>query len=60
MRCLRCKGTTMEERIDTREGSTLLIRCLHCGDLIDKVVLFNRLLSLDLLGASQAHTDPLA
>ncbi|MFQ5597285.1 MAG: hypothetical protein ACE5GK_04465 [Nitrospiria bacterium] len=57
MRCLRCKGMTMEERIETCEGSALLIRCLQCGDLVDSVVLYNRLLSLDFLGVSRSGTD---
>jgi len=43
MRCLRCKGTVVEEWIFTeREGSASMARCVNCGDLIDPVVISNR------------------
>lgn len=47
MRCLRCLGTMVEEWIFTeREGGTSIVRCLNCGDIIDSVVIFNRLRTL--------------
>jgi hypothetical protein len=43
MRCIRCKGTVVQEWSFTeREGGALMARCINCGDLIDQVVIFNR------------------
>jgi hypothetical protein len=43
MRCLRCHGTVVEEWAFTeREGGALMARCVNCGDMIDRVVIFNR------------------
>lgn len=42
MRCIRCQGMMIEERVFTREGGLAMARCLHCGELIDTVVISNR------------------
>jgi hypothetical protein len=47
MRCLRCQGTMVEEWMFTeKEGGTSIARCLNCGDIVDNVVIFNRLHAL--------------
>jgi len=44
MRCIRCEGMTVEEWICTeKEGGISMVRCLNCGDIVDNVVIFNRL-----------------
>jgi hypothetical protein len=43
MRCLRCHGTMVNEWIFTEnERGSLMTRCVNCGDLIDPVVISNR------------------
>ncbi len=42
MRCLRCRGMMVEERVFTMEGGIAMARCVCCGDLIDPVVIRNR------------------
>ncbi|TAJ98263.1 MAG: hypothetical protein EPO39_18685 [Candidatus Manganitrophaceae bacterium] len=42
MRCLRCRGMMVEERVVTMEGGIAMARCVCCGDLIDPVVIRNR------------------
>lgn len=42
MRCLRCQGMMVEERVFTYEGRIAMARCVYCGDLIDPVVVRNR------------------
>ena len=42
MKCRRCQGIMVEERIFTRDGGTRMTRCVHCGDLVDTVVISNR------------------
>lgn len=42
MKCLRCHGMMIEERIFTREGRTAAARCLYCGDVVDIVIIINR------------------
>ncbi|HTN43232.1 MAG TPA: hypothetical protein VMN77_05475 [Nitrospiria bacterium] len=42
MKCRRCQGIMVEERIFTRDGGTPMCRCVHCGDLVDTVVISNR------------------
>lgn len=42
MRCLRCRGMMVEERVFTMEGGIAMARCVCCGDLIDRVVIRNR------------------
>jgi hypothetical protein len=47
MRCIRCEGTIIEDWICTeKEGGISMVRCLNCGDIIDNVVIFNRLHTL--------------
>jgi hypothetical protein len=47
MRCLRCKGMTVEDWVCTeREGGISMVRCLNCGDITDNVIIFNRLHTL--------------
>lgn len=44
MKCIRCEGMTVKEWICTeKEGGISMVRCLNCGDIIDNVVVFNRL-----------------
>lgn len=45
MRCLRCQGMLVNERIFTVEGVLAVSRCVHCGDLIDRTIILNRLAS---------------
>jgi len=42
MKCLRCQGTLVEHNIFTIEGKIDMVRCVHCGDIIDSVILINR------------------
>ncbi|MFY9269826.1 MAG: hypothetical protein WAO55_08795 [Candidatus Manganitrophaceae bacterium] len=42
MKCLRCKGWLVRERVFTREGGMSMARCVYCGDLIDPIVIQNR------------------
>ncbi|HET6370407.1 MAG TPA: hypothetical protein VFG95_04380 [Nitrospiria bacterium] len=42
MRCIRCRGLMVGERVFTREGGIPMVRCLHCGELVDLVVMLNR------------------
>jgi len=46
MRCPRCQGTMVEVMLFTKEGGTPMVRCLNCGNRLDKVVIFNRLRAL--------------
>ncbi len=52
MTCDRCNGLMVSERIDDLQGmsSDLCVdgyRCLLCGNLVDTVILENRLRSTD-------------
>jgi hypothetical protein len=42
MRCLRCQGFMEREWVFTRQGGIPMMRCLHCGDWIDSVVIAHR------------------
>ncbi|MFQ5780795.1 MAG: hypothetical protein ACE5HN_08445 [Nitrospiria bacterium] len=42
MKCQRCQGMMVEERIFTQQGGVLIARCIHCGDVVDRTVIFNR------------------
>lgn len=47
-RCRRCGGFTVPEifpDMDTGRGATVALRCVQCGDVIDHVILTNRLRS---------------
>lgn len=49
MKCLRCLGMMVKERVFTREGGIAMARCVYCGDLIDPVVMRNRSRSVSCL-----------
>jgi hypothetical protein len=43
MRCGRCNGIMVFEKFYSQEYSFFGWRCLYCGEIIDKVILENRL-----------------
>jgi hypothetical protein len=43
MRCGRCDGIMVFEKFYSQENSFFGWRCLYCGEIIDKVILENRL-----------------
>ncbi len=42
MECPRCHGMMVNEQVYTEQGGIEIARCIHCGDVIDSVVIFNR------------------
>ena len=42
MRCTRCAGLRVPEIIYEGGGRVLGLRCVHCGDVIDRVIVWNR------------------
>ena len=42
MRCTRCAGLSVSEIIYEGGSRVLAQRCVHCGDLIDRVIVLNR------------------
>lgn len=42
MKCRRCHGMMIRERIFTEQGGIPIVRCVHCGNVIDIVVVSNR------------------
>lgn len=42
MSCSRCAGLSVPELIVEGGARILAMRCLHCGDVIDHVILMNR------------------
>ena len=43
MKCLRCGGQmTREMLFDESKERVWALRCIHCGDIIDQVILANR------------------
>lgn len=42
MKCRRCKGWIVQERVFTLEGSASMLRCFYCGEQIDQVIMDNR------------------
>lgn len=42
MECLRCSGMMVYEQIFTNQGGLHVARCVHCGDVVDNVVISNR------------------
>lgn len=42
MECPRCHGMMVYEQIFTTQGRLHVARCIHCGDIIDDVVISNR------------------
>ena len=42
MQCTRCAGLRVPEVIYEGGSRVLALRCVHCGDVIDRVIAFNR------------------
>jgi len=42
MRCTRCAGLRVHEIIYEGGSRVLALRCIHCGDVIDRVIVLNR------------------
>jgi hypothetical protein len=42
MRCTRCAGLRVPEIICEGGSRVSALRCVHCGDVIDRVIAFNR------------------
>ncbi|MEC4677690.1 MAG: hypothetical protein VST69_02910 [Nitrospirota bacterium] len=42
MQCPRCSGMMVYEQIFTSQGGLDISRCVHCGDVVDSVVISNR------------------
>lgn len=42
MRCSRCAGMRVPELITDGGMRSLALRCVHCGDVIDGVIVKNR------------------
>jgi uncharacterized Zn finger protein len=42
MQCARCAGMNVPEIIVEGGAKLFVMRCVHCGDVIDHVILMNR------------------
>jgi uncharacterized Zn finger protein len=42
MQCTRCAGLRVPEIIYEGGSRVLALRCVHCGDVIDRVIALNR------------------
>jgi hypothetical protein len=42
MKCTRCAGLRVPEIIYEGGSRVLVLRCVHCGDVIDRVIVLNR------------------
>ena len=42
MQCTRCAGLRVPEIIYEGGSRVLALRCIHCGDVIDHVIVLNR------------------
>ena len=42
MQCTRCAGLRVSEMIYEGGSRVLALRCIHCGDVIDQVIILNR------------------
>jgi uncharacterized Zn finger protein len=42
MQCTRCAGLRVPEIIYEGGSRVLALRCVHCGDVIDRVIVLNR------------------
>ena len=42
MQCIRCAGLRVPEIIYEGGIRVLALRCIHCGDVIDPVIVLNR------------------
>jgi len=43
MTCRKCGGLMYKEVIYTQQGSLLIFRCIHCGEIIDPLIVTNKL-----------------
>jgi hypothetical protein len=43
MQCARCAGLSVPEIIYEGGSRVMALRCVHCGDIIDRVIVLNRL-----------------
>jgi hypothetical protein len=43
MKCARCAGMRVPEIICEGGMRALALRCIHCGDVVDRVIVRNRL-----------------
>jgi len=42
MQCPRCAGLRVPEIIYEGGSRVLALRCVHCGDVVDRVIVLNR------------------
>jgi uncharacterized Zn finger protein len=42
MKCRRCNGSMVYEKVESEEGDFFAWRCIACGEVIDQVILKNR------------------
>jgi uncharacterized Zn finger protein len=42
MQCARCAGMNVPEVIVEGGAKLFVMRCVHCGDVIDHIILMNR------------------
>lgn len=42
MQCTRCAGMTVPEIISEGGTRIMALRCVHCGDILDRVIARNR------------------
>lgn len=42
MTCRKCDGWMCKEMIYTDQGSLVVFRCVHCGEIIDPMIVNNR------------------
>jgi hypothetical protein len=40
--CSKCSGLMFKEMAYTQQGSLLIYRCIHCGEVIDPLIVSNR------------------
>ena len=57
MPCARCAGLSISEHIVEGGARIFAMRCLHCGDVIDHVILMNRRLWYGRLGRLRTLSD---
>lgn len=50
MQCARCAGLSIPELIVEGGARIFAMRCLHCGDVVDHIILMNRRLQYGRLG----------
>jgi hypothetical protein len=43
MKCGKCSGIMFQEKYYSQEDSFFAWRCLYCGEIVDEVILENRL-----------------